>query len=236
MATSGHGLESDSGYPLALLGAYAVVWLWLALAPSFRADWLLENLLVFIAVPMLACSHRRLRLSNRAYTLLFAFLVLHAIGAHYTYAEVPYDRWAEALTGHSLNEMAGLHRNHYDRLVHFMYGLLVTPAAIQVLDARTPQRGAWRWLVPFTFMLSHSVVFELIEWMAAEIFGGELGQAYLGTQGDGWDAQKDMALAALGAAIAVSACRWRHMPGGLDRRLGRGRHAAFDQSQHSPLD
>jgi putative membrane protein len=133
--------------------------------------------------------------------------VLHAVGAHYTYSEVPYDRWAEALTGHSLNGALGLQRNHYDRLVHFSYGLLVTPAAIEVLDAYSPQRGVWRWLLPFSFMLSHSVAYELIEWAAAEGFGGQLGQAYLGTQGDDWDAQKDMLLAAIGAAIAVTACR-----------------------------
>lgn len=192
---------------MALLCVYAAAWLGLGVAPSYRQDWLLENLLVFIAVPLLAWSYRRLRLSNLAYTLLFVFFVLHATGAHYTYSEVPYDRWAEALTGHSLNEAFGLQRNHYDRLVHFAYGLLVTPAAIEVLDAYAPQRGLWRWLVPFSFMLSHSVAYELIEWAAAEVFGGELGQAYLGTQGDAWDAQKDMLLAVLGAAIATTACR-----------------------------
>lgn len=195
------------GFPLALLGAYAIVWIALGIEPSYRQDWLLENLLVFVAVPLLVWSYRRLRLSNAAYALLFAFFVLHAIGAHYTYSHVPYDRWVEALTGNSLDSALGLQRNHYDRLVHFAYGLLVTPAAIEVLDASAPQRGVWRWLVPFTFMLSHSAAYELIEWMAAEIFGGELGQAYLGTQGDGWDSQKDMALAGLGAAISVIACR-----------------------------
>ena len=194
-------------FPLVLLGAYAVAWIALGIEPSYRQDWLLENLLVFFAVPLLVWSYRRLRLSNAAYALLFAFLALHAIGAHYTYSQVPYDRWVEALTGNSLDSALGLQRNHYDRLVHFAYGLLVTPAVIEVLDARAPQRGAWRWLVPFAFMLSHSAAYELIEWMAAEIFGGELGQAYLGTQGDGWDSQKDMALAAFGAAISVTACR-----------------------------
>ncbi len=207
MQTSGPPFVAANRFPLALLCVYAVVWLGLAIAPSYRQDWLLENLLVFIAIPLLVASCRRLRLSNMAYALLFVLFLLHAVGAHYTYSEVPYDRWSEALTGRSASEWLGLQRNHYDRLVHFAYGLLVTPAAIEVLDARAPQRGLWRWLVPFCFMLSHSVAYELIEWIAAEVFGGELGQAYLGTQGDVWDAQKDMALAALGAAISVIACR-----------------------------
>lgn len=209
MTTSAPVPAHDRRYPLALLGAYVAIWLALAVAPAYRQDWLLENLLVFIAVPLLAWTYRRLHLSNGACTLLFVFFVLHAVGAHYTYSEVPYDRWTEALTGHSLDDLLGLQRNHYDRLVHFAYGLLVTPAAIEVLDATSPQRGAWRWLLPFCFMLSHSVAYELIEWAAAEAFGGDLGQAYLGTQGDVWDAQKDMALAALGAAIAVIAWRCR---------------------------
>ena len=139
--------------------------------------------------------------------LLFVFFVLHAIGAHYTYSEVPYDAWAQALTGSSVGEVFGWQRNHYDRLVHFLYGLLVTPAAIALLDRRAPQQGLWRWLLPWLFMVSHSTLYEIIEFAAAVTFGGDLGQAYVGTQGDVWDAQKDSALAAIGAAIAVVWCR-----------------------------
>ena len=190
---------------------FALCWGALAITPSYRQDWLLENLLVLIAVPLLAWAYTRLRLSNTAYTLLFVFLLLHAVGAHYTYAEVPYDRWAKALMDHSISEMFGLERNHFDRLVHFAYGLLVTPAAIELLDARAPQRGLWRWLVPLLFMVAQSTVYEMIEWVAAITFGGDLGQAYLGTQGDTWDAQKDSAMAGLGAIISVLA--WRYAQG-----------------------
>ncbi len=183
---------------------FALWWGALAIAPWYRQDWLLENLLVLIAVPLLAWAYPRLRLSNTAYTLLFVFFALHAIGAHYTYAEVPYDRWAQAITGHTISDAFGLQRNHFDRLVHFAYGLLITPAAIELLDARAPQRGLWRWLVPLLFMVAQSTIYEMIEWMAAVIFGGDLGQAYLGTQGDEWDAQKDSAMAGLGAMITVA--------------------------------
>jgi len=188
-------------YPLALLATLAVVFGALAVAPWYRQDWLLENLLVFVAVPLLVLNHRRLPLSNFAYTCLFAFFVLHEIGAHYTYSEVPWRGWLAALGVDLEPGVPG--RNHYDRLVHFCYGLLVMPAAWEVLRARATPRGMWRYLLPVLFILSHSTIYELIEWAAARLFGGDLGVAYLGTQGDEWDAQKDMALAALGAVLGL---------------------------------
>lgn len=199
-------------YPLLLLALYSVWWTWLAIAPAYRQDWLLENLLVFAAVPLLVWSHRRLPLSNASYSCLFVLLALHAVGSHYTYAEVPYECWSQALTGYGVGELLGWRRNHFDRLLHFLYGLLVTPAAIELLDARAPQRGLWRWLLPWLFMVSHSTVYELLEWGAAAVVGGDLGQAYLGTQGDVWDAQKDSALAAAGSLVSVIACRWSGRP------------------------
>lgn len=189
--------------PLILLGLFLVWWTILAIAPWYREDWLLENLLVFAAVPLLVWSWRRLPFSNGAYLCLFAFLCLHELGAHYTYAKVPYDAWWRQLSGASLDALLGFRRNQYDRLVHFLYGLLAMPAVVELLAARAPARGPWRWLVPLFFVMGHSVLFELVEWWAAVVFGGPLGQAYLGTQGDEWDAQKDMALASLGGALAL---------------------------------
>jgi putative membrane protein len=209
MATSKppSGPENAYRYPLTLLGLYVVFWAWMAIAPWYRQDWLLENVLVFVALPLLVWSYPRLRFSRFSCTLLFVFFVMHTIGSHYTYAEVPYDRWFADLTGHTLSGMLGLGRNHYDRLVHLAYGLLVTPAAMELLDRRAPQQGIWRWLLPITFMASHTTIYELLEWLAAGMFGGELGQAYLGTQGDVWDAHKDMLLATMGAIISVTAVR-----------------------------
>jgi len=206
-------------FVLGLLAAFAAIWTALALAPWYREDWLLENVLVFAALPLLAWGYRTLPFTRGTYACLFVFLVLHAIGAHYTYAEVPYDRAFEAVTGTKLNALLGLERNHYDRLVHFLYGLLVTPAAIEILQARATPRGLWRWLLPVCFMMSHSVVYESIEWLAAEVFGGDLGQAYLGTQGDVWDAQKDSLLAAAGSVLAVILCTTR-IRRGLPRAAG----------------
>lgn len=192
-------------YPLTLLGIFLVIWIALAIDPLYRDDWLLENVLVFLAVPLLVLSARSLRFSAFTYTCLFAFFTLHVVGAHYTYAEVPYDDWFRSLTGASLNELLGFARNHFDRLVHFLYGLLVTPAAVELFAHYGRYPRAWAALFPFLFMASHTAMYEMIEWGAAVFFGGDLGQAYLGTQGDVWDGQKDMALAMIGTAITTIA-------------------------------
>ena len=184
-----------------LLGLFAVLWTLLAIAPWYRQDWLLENLLVFVAVPVLVFTARSLRFSNFAYTCLFLFFVLHEIGAHYTYSEVPWREWLQA-AGVDGSRFTG--RNHYDRLVHFAYGLLMLPAAWELFQKRATPTRIWRYILPVTFIMGHSVVYELIEWAAAEAFGGDLGEAYLGTQGDTWDAQKDMALASLGAVLGLA--------------------------------
>jgi len=197
--------RQDFRFPAALLALFCLWWLGLAIAPWYREDWLLENLLVFVAVPLLVITRRRLRFSNFTYGCLFVFLSLHTVGAHYTYSLVPYDAWFQWLTGHSLDQLLGFERNHYDRLVHFLYGLLVTPAAIELFGHYGRYPRVWAFLFPLLFMLSHSVVYEMIEWGAALVFGGDLGQAYLGTQGDVWDAQKDMSLAGLGALLTTLA-------------------------------
>jgi putative membrane protein len=187
-------------YPAGLFAAFVLIFAALAIAPSYREDWLLENLLVFVAVPLLVANYRRLRFSNFAYTCLFVFFVLHEIGAHYTYSEVPWRDWLAALTGGQVT-LAG--RNHYDRFVHFAYGLLLMPAVWELFERRAAPQGLWRWLMPLLFLMGHSVIYEMIEWLAAIRFGGELGVAYLGTQGDEWDAQKDMAFATLGAVLGL---------------------------------
>jgi putative membrane protein len=188
-------------YPGLLLALFTAFWLALAIHPWYRQDWLLENVCVFLAIPLFVFTIGSLRFSNAAYTLLFVFFCLHEIGAHYTYAQVPYDDAFRALSGHSFNALLGFERNHYDRLVHFLYGLLLLPLARELFAACAPARGVWGFLLPILFIESNSAIFELIEWAAALVFGGDLGQAYLGTQGDIWDAQWDMALAMLGAVL-----------------------------------
>ena len=167
-------------------------------------DWLLENALMVGVGILLISTYQSLPLSKVSYSLIFLFLCLHETGAHWTYAEVPYNDWWEALFGVTLNEVLGLERNHFDRLVHFCYGLLIAYPIREVFLRVADVRGFWGYFLPLDLVMSTSMIFELIEWGAAEYFGGDLGIAYLGTQGDVWDAHKDMALASLGAVIAMT--------------------------------
>lgn len=190
---------------LLILGIlFGVLWGVLAIHPFDRKDWLLENTLVLAAVVVLAVFQRRLLFSRVSYTLIFLFMCLHQVGAHYTYAEVPYDAWFEHLTGRTFNSLVGWERNNFDRVVHFAYGLLLAYPVREIFLRVVNVRGFWGYFLPLDLTMSTSMLYELIEWGAAGLFGGELGQAYLGTQGDIWDAHKDMALASLGAAIAMA--------------------------------
>ncbi len=177
-----------------LAGVYALWWVAMAIAPYDRSDWVLENVLVVLAVGLLVFTYKSFPLSRVSYTCIFVFMMLHTLGSHYTYAKVPYDEWLPFFAGG---------RNHFDRLVHFLYGLLLAYPIREMFLRIGNVRGFWGYFLPLDLTLSTSALYELIEWGAAEVFGGELGAAYLGTQGDIWDAHKDMALAGLGALISM---------------------------------
>lgn len=187
---------------------FGVLWVALAIAPLHRSDWLLENVLLLLGVAGLAATARVFPLSRISYTMLFVFICLHTIGAHYTYAEVPYDEAGRALLGFSIDQLFGWERNNFDRVVHFSYGLLLAYPIREVFLRIASVRGFWGYFLPLDLTMSTSMLYELVEWGAALNFGGDLGMAYLGTQGDVWDAHKDMALASLGALITmtVTAC------------------------------
>ena len=200
---------------------FGVLWAVLAVAPYDRSDWALENVLLAAGIGFLVATRRAMPLSSASYGLLFVFLCMHAVGAHYTYSLVPWDEALRGLSGLSLNEAFGATRNHYDRVVHFAYGLLLVLPLRELLMMHAGVRGFWSYFLPLDVVLSTSALYELIEWAAALVYGGDLGAAFLGTQGDEWDTHKDMALAALGAFIAVLVIwgvnRWR----GGDITLGR---------------
>jgi len=185
---------SRKSYLWTLAVLYAIWWAILAFNVHDRADWVLENVLVLLAAGLLIFTYKPFPLSRVSYTCIFVFLMLHALGAHYTYSEVPYQDWLPFLAGG---------RNHFDRLVHFAYGLLLAYPIREMFLRIGNVRGFWGYFLPLDLTMSTSMLYELIEWAAAEVVGGELGAAYLGTQGDIWDAHKDMALASLGALIAM---------------------------------
>lgn len=194
-----------------LLIAYGLLWTILAIAPNDRQDWLLENLLALAAVAALLATYGRFQFSTASYVLFTAFLSLHAIGAHYTYAEVPFGFW--------LQEVFGLSRNPFDRLVHFGYGLLLAFPLRELLVRLAGVKGWWSFYLPVSGMLAQSGLFEIVEAVVAQIVNPELGAAYLGTQGDEWDAQNDMIAAFSGALVCMtvvmlSARRdWTHREG-----------------------
>lgn len=190
-----------------LIVIFLAVWIWSAINPLFRHDWLLENYLVFIFVPIILATGFYFRLSRVSYGLITAFMCMHVIGSHYTYAKVPF--------GYTLQEWLGADRNMYDRLVHFSFGLLLAYPVREMFMRVAHVKGFWSYYLPLDVTLAGSAVYELIEWAAAANIDPEAGLAFLGSQGDIWDAQKDMALAGGGALIAmlvIAAINWRLNP------------------------
>ena len=194
-----------SRYHKILILAFLAVWIWAAIRPKFPHDWLLENVLVFVFVPILLLVGRYFRLSNLSYTLITVFMILHLAGSHYTYSEVPF--------GYTLQSWLGADRNMYDRLVHFSFGLLLAYPIREMFMRLARSRGVWSFYLPLDLTLAFSGGFEIFEWLVAAVVNPEAGMAYLGSQGDIWDAQKDMLLAGLGAFLAMlitALINWRY--------------------------
>ena len=171
---------------------YSVVWIIMAINPKYRDDWLLENLLVFIFFPFIIWMDSRHHYSLISIILLLIFASLHSLGSHYTYAEMEH---FDAIT-----HFFGFERNHFDRLVHFLFGLLTFKVLFEMITEHiTTIKTAL--FFTLTTIISISTVYEMLEWLAAIILHPELGLAFLGTQGDIWDAQKDTLVATFGALI-----------------------------------
>ena len=202
-------------YQKFLLLAFVSVWIWAAISPRYREDWLLENLLVFIFVPIILLISRYFRLSNLSYTLITVFMSLHVFGSHYTYSEVP--------LGYELQQWLGASRNMYDRFVHFLFGLLLAYPMREMFLRVARTEGIWGYFLPIVLVLALSAGYEIIEWLVAAKVDPMAGLAFLGTQGDIWDGQKDMLLAGIGATLAmtfVALVRWRYDPGFVQELRG----------------
>ncbi len=220
-------------FALTMLLAFALVFVALGWSPWYRDDWLLENMLVFVLLPWFILGYRKLPLSKLSYTCMFIFLCLHEIGAHHTYSEVPYNEWWKALFGSDFNSMFGWERNHFDRLVHFLWGVLLVYPVREIFLRVANAAGFWGYLFPLLVVMSTSLLFEMIEWGAAMIFGGELGMAYLGTQGDVWDSHKDSLLATVGALLSsslIALIHWR-----LDRDFSREWNESLTVKHPEPM-
>ena len=187
--------ENDNCYAWILFGLFILVWIILAFNVKYFDDWKLENYLVVPFVIVILAVSRWFRLSKTSYLLLFIFMTLHAIGGHYTYAEVPFGDWLKAFFG--------MNRNYYDRIVHFSFGFLLAYPVRELFVRVANARGIWALWGPVELVFGLSAIYEIFEWFGAVMFGGDLGIAFLGAQGDVWDAQKDMLMAGIGSIIAM---------------------------------
>jgi putative membrane protein len=186
----------------ALLGAVLLVLVWSGIGPYDRYTWFLEVAPVLISLPLLGVTYFRFRLTTLVYALIAAHAVILLVGGHYTYARVPLFDW--------LRDAFGLERNHYDRLGHFAQGFVPAMIAREILLRTTPlKRGRMLFFLVGCVCLAISAAYEVIEWLAAELTG-DAAADFLGTQGDPWDTQKDMALAGIGAVTAQLALRRAH--------------------------
>ena len=177
-----------------LLFVTLVVLTWSGLHPRDRFTWLLEVAPALIAFPVIALTYRSFRLTNLVYVGIALHATILMVGGHYTYAQVPLFNW--------IRDEFGLARNDYDRLGHLAQGFFPALIAREILiRRRVLARGSWLFFLVVCICLAISASYELIEWAVAEL-SGEDAVAFLATQGDIWDTQKDMAFALLGSILA----------------------------------
>lgn len=199
-----------------LIGWYVVLSVWLAYSPVDRQFWAMASILPALLVMALIATYRYLPLSPLSYVLITLFLTLHTIGVHYTYAQVPAGTW--------LDDLLHLGRNHFDRIVHFSFGFLLAYPMEEAFRLLGHARGWVLYYLPVITVLGLSALWEMIEAWVTQAVHPEFGPAYLGAQGDVWDAQKDMAAAMYGALICMGLLlcsrivrRGRNLPMGAQR-------------------
>ena len=189
--------------PKVLLSLYLLLFIALGIAPYDRAVWVAENLPIVAIVVLLVATYRKQRFSDLAYLLMACLVFLHTIGGHFTFERVPFD---------FVSELFGFERNHYDRIAHFTVGFYAFPCAELLLRRRLVNSKTILLLFPIFFIFTVAASYELFEWWYAVHADPAAGIAVLGSQGDIWDAQKDMLADGLGALAATGlffAVRWR---------------------------
>ncbi|AKD02407.1 DUF2238 domain-containing protein [Pontibacter korlensis] len=177
---------------------FLAFWIYTGITTVDLKNWILENTLTMSLIIFLVAFYNIFRFSDTSYVLLFLFLLLHVYGSQYQYADNPFGEWLKGQYNFS--------RNHYDRLVHLGYGLLLTFPIYEVLAYGFKVRRWVSYLLPLDLILSSSMVYELVEWMVADWVygGGDQGMDFLGMQGDIWDAQKDVGMAFSGSLVAMA--------------------------------
>ncbi|MBU2522757.1 MAG: DUF2238 domain-containing protein [Nanoarchaeota archaeon] len=187
-------MEFKGRYPQVLLSIFLLFWLALAISPKYLGVWAIENFLSAIVITFLVVTYKKFKFSNLSYTLIFIFMILHTIGGHYSYSEMPLFDW--------LAQVFDLSRNHYDRVVHFLFGALLFIPAYEFISKRLKVKYFWGYFSAFLFIIASKSIFEVIEFLWVLVTRSDIiGTHYLGMQGDQWDAQKDILLGSLGAGV-----------------------------------
>jgi len=196
---------------LALLLAAAAVLVWSGISPNGRFNWIMETFPAIVGSAILVATYRRFPFTTLTYVLVTIFAIILMIGGHYTYAEVPLGNWARDAVGFS--------RNHFDRLGHLFQGVVPAMLARELLRRKVGVRSSgWLFALAVSVALAISALYELFEWRFAVTFGGKQAEDFLGSQGDVWDAQKDMAMALAGSAGAVALLsRWQDRQSSRER-------------------
>ncbi|HLH39018.1 MAG TPA: DUF2238 domain-containing protein [Bryobacteraceae bacterium] len=183
-----------------LSGAMLLSFLLAAYRPDTVFDWALENGLVFCFIPVLIATYRRFTFSGLSYLLFFIYLSIHELGAHYKYSDVPVGEW--------LKPILHTQRNHYDRIAHFSFGLLLAYPMREIAMRALRVTGRWLYYLPVECTLALSAIYEILEALMANILTPQRGEEFVGMQGDMWDSQEDMFMAALGSLVAVLIIAW----------------------------
>lgn len=178
------------------ISVFSIIWTNTFLGTSDMNNWILENVLTILFLLFLLITFRKYQFSDLSYLLICVYLCLHVYGSKYTYAENPFGYW--------LKDYFQASRNHYDRIVHFSFGFLLAYPMREFFLKWMKYPKFVSWVLPIEITLSISGFYELIEWAVADVFFTAQGDAYLGTQGDIWDAQKDIFLAFSGAILATT--------------------------------
>ncbi len=179
-----------------LIGVFTTIWISTLVDTSDINNWMLENTLTVIFLIVLSITFKKYQFSDLSYLLICVYLCLHVYGAKYTYAQNPFGFW--------LQDYFHSTRNFYDRIVHFSFGFLLAYPMRELFLKWLKYPKMVAWILPIEITLSISAFYELIEWSVADIFFPSQGDAYLGTQGDIWDAQKDIFMAFLGTIVATT--------------------------------
>ena len=197
-------LLKQARFALTLLAILIIIFLATGYHPrAGRLSWFLEVVPAFIGILILIFTYKKFPLSNWIYGAVFLHTLILVYGGYYTYAQTP--------LGNYFKDLLDLSRNHYDRIGHFALGFFPVFIIKEVLLRKTKlQRDGWFYFIVFSIVLAIAAFWELIEWWTSLVVAPGVGQAYLGTQGDIWDAHWDMLLAVIGAIISLSLFSKKH--------------------------